>query len=94
MIHYYDIGDYLKREAKLNLLAGFENLDSVPFEKITPNNKGDWINQREDAFDKLIALKRDKKLQNPSVFDINSIMIEKSPPIKRKSHGFKILKRN
>ncbi|GAA8914199.1 DEAD/DEAH box helicase family protein [Helicobacter pylori] len=71
-IHYYDIGDYLKREEKLNLLANFENLDSVPFEKITPNNKGDWINQREDAFEKLIPLKRDKKLQNPSVFDINS----------------------
>ncbi|GHS25610.1 helicase [Helicobacter pylori] len=72
-IHYYDIGDYLKREAKLNLLANFENLDSVPFEKITPNNKGDWINQREDGFEKLIPLKRDKKLQNPSVFDINSV---------------------
>ncbi len=71
-IHYYDIGDYLKREAKLNLLANFENLDSVSFEKITPNNKGDWINQRNDDFEKLIPLKRDKKLQNNSVFDINS----------------------
>ncbi len=71
-IHYYDIGDYLKREEKLHKLAQFENLDLVPFEKITPNNKGDWINQREDGFDKLIPLKRDKKLQNPSVFDINS----------------------
>ncbi|GHR56710.1 hypothetical protein VN1264_10060 [Helicobacter pylori] len=71
-IHYYDIGDYLKREEKLNRLASFENLDSVPFETIIPNNKGDWINQREDGFDKLIPLKRDKKLQNPSVFDINS----------------------
>ncbi|GAA7698550.1 DEAD/DEAH box helicase family protein [Helicobacter pylori] len=71
-IHYYDIGDYLKREEKLNRLANFENLDSVPFEKITPNNKGDWINQREDGFEKLIPLKRDKKRQNPSVFDINS----------------------
>ncbi len=72
-IDYYDIGDYLKREAKLNLLANFENLESVPFEKITPNNKGDWINQREDGFEKLIPLKRDKTLQNPSVFDINSL---------------------
>ncbi len=72
-IHYHDIGDYLKREAKLNLLANFENLDLVPFKEITPNNKGDWINQRDDAFDKLIPLKRDKKLQNPSVFDINSL---------------------
>ncbi|GAA9839779.1 hypothetical protein VN0561_09160 [Helicobacter pylori] len=71
-IHYYEVEDYLKREAKLNLLANFENLESVPFEKITPNNKGDWINQRNDGFEKLIPLKRDKKLQNPSVFDINS----------------------
>lgn len=71
-IFYYEVGDYLKREAKLNLLAGFENLESVPFKEITPNNKGDWINQREDGFDKLIPLKRDKKRQNPSVFDINS----------------------
>ncbi len=30
-IHYYEVEDYLKREAKLNLLAGFENLDLVPF---------------------------------------------------------------
>ncbi|BAW76536.1 type IIG restriction-modification enzyme [Helicobacter pylori] len=71
-IHYYDIGDYLKREEKLNRLSNFTNLDAIPFETITPNNKGDWINQREDDFDKLIPLKRDKKLQNPSVFDINS----------------------
>ncbi|GAA6876967.1 hypothetical protein HpHNI60_11390 [Helicobacter pylori] len=72
MIHYYDIGDYLKREEKLNRLANFSNLDAIPFETITPNNKGDWINQREDGFEKLIPLKRDKKLQNNSVFDINS----------------------
>ncbi|GAA7877962.1 hypothetical protein HpMS196_11530 [Helicobacter pylori] len=71
-IHYYDIGDYLKREEKLNRLANFTDLDAIKFETITPNNKGDWINQRDDAFEKLIPLKRDKKLQNPSVFDINS----------------------
>ncbi|GAA9994880.1 DEAD/DEAH box helicase family protein [Helicobacter pylori] len=72
-IHYYDIGDYLKREAKLNLLANFENLDSVPFKEITPNDKGDWINQRNDDFEKLILLKRDKKLKIfDTIFDINS----------------------
>ncbi|GAA7871881.1 DEAD/DEAH box helicase family protein [Helicobacter pylori] len=72
-IFYYEVEDYLKREAKLNLLAGFENLDLVPFKEITPNDKGDWINQRDDAFEKLIPLKRDKKLQNNSIFDINSL---------------------
>ncbi|MGL2878945.1 type ISP restriction/modification enzyme [Helicobacter pylori] len=72
-IFYYEVEDYLKREAKLHLLANFENLDFVPFEKITPNAKGDWINQRNEEFEKLIPLKRDKKLQNPSIFDINSL---------------------
>ncbi len=71
-IHYYDIGDYLKREEKLNRLSNFSNLDAINFKTIIPNNKGDWINQRDDGFDKLIPLKRDKNLQNPSVFDINS----------------------
>ncbi len=71
-IYYYEVEDYLKREAKLHLLANFENLDLVPFSEITPNNKGDWINQRDDAFDKLIPLKRDKTLQNNSIFDLNS----------------------
>ncbi len=72
-IHYYEVGDGLKREAKLNLLAGFENLDFVPFKEITPNDKGDWINQRNDDFEKLIPLKRDKKLKIfNTIFDLNS----------------------
>ncbi len=69
-IHYYDIGDYLKREEKLHRLANFTDLDAIKFETIIPNAKGDWINQRDDAFDKLIPLKRDKNAK--SVFDINS----------------------
>ncbi len=72
-IFYYEVEDYLKREAKLNLLAGFENLDLVPFKEITPNDKGDWINQREDAFEKLIPLKRNPKLKIfNTIFDLNS----------------------
>ncbi|PUD38498.1 restriction endonuclease [Helicobacter pylori] len=72
-IFYYEVEDYLKREAKLNLLANFENLESVPFKEITPNDKGDWINQRNDDFEKLIPLKRDKtsKIFN-TIFDLNS----------------------
>ncbi|QQW86384.1 DEAD/DEAH box helicase [Helicobacter pylori] len=72
-IHYYEVEDYLKREEKLNLLAGFENLESVPFKEITPNAKGDWINQRNDGFEKLIPLKRDKKSKIfDTIFDLNS----------------------
>ncbi len=71
-IFYYEVEDYLKREAKLNLLANFENLESVPFKEITPNDKGDWINQRNEEFEKLIPL-RDKKLKIfDTIFDLNS----------------------
>ncbi len=72
-IFYYEVEDYLKREAKLNLLAGFENLDFVPFKEIVPNDKGDWINQRNDDFEKLIPLKRDPKLKIfNTIFDLDS----------------------
>lgn len=72
-IFYYEVEDYLKREAKLNSLAGFENLESVPFKEITPNNKGDWINQRNEEFEKLIPLKRNEKLKIlDTIFDLNS----------------------
>lgn len=75
-IFYYEVEDYLKREAKLHLLASFENLESVPFSEITPNDKGDWINQRNDAFEKLIPLKRDQKLKIfDTIFDINSRVV-------------------
>ncbi|MDO7813845.1 DEAD/DEAH box helicase [Helicobacter pylori] len=71
-IFYYEVEDYLKREAKLNLLANFENLESVPFKEITLNAKGDWINQRNDGFEKLIPLKRDKTLKIfNTIFDLN-----------------------
>ncbi|GHP32180.1 helicase [Helicobacter pylori] len=72
-IYYYEVEDYLKREEKLNRLAHFTDLDAIPFETIIPNNKGDWINQREDGFEKLIPLKRDKKLKIfDTIFDLNS----------------------
>ncbi|WP_082221994.1 DEAD/DEAH box helicase [Helicobacter pylori] len=74
IIHYYDIGDYLKREEKLHRLANFTDLDAIDFETITPNDKGDWINQRNDGFEKLIPLKRDPKLKIfDTIFDINSM---------------------
>lgn len=76
-IHYYEVEDYLEREAKLHLLAGFENLESVPFKEITPNDKGDWINQRNDDFEKLIPLKRNEKLKIfDTIFDLNSVGVK------------------
>lgn len=48
-IYYRDIGDYLSREEKLNIVSG-QSLDSVEWVGIEPNESGDWINQRDVDF--------------------------------------------
>ena len=45
-IHYYDIGDYLLREQKLEIV-GNAQFDEVEWMNITPNEQGDWINQAQ-----------------------------------------------
>ena len=48
-LYYYDIGEYLKREEKLEKIKNFTSIGSIPWNIIKPNNKGDWINQRDNA---------------------------------------------
>ena len=50
-LHYHDIGDYLSREDKLARLVSFRDISAVPWQQITPNPAGDWVNQRSDLFD-------------------------------------------
>lgn len=56
-IYYYDIGDYLNREEKLNIISDFESIEGIKaWQKITPNKDYDWINQRDYSFMELIPL--------------------------------------
>ena len=54
-IHYRDIGDYLNRETKLEILDG-SRLATTDWQTITPNAYGDWIGQRSEAFQSLRLL--------------------------------------
>ena len=49
IIRYYDIGDYLSREQKLMAITEAQ-LDQLEWTDITPNEQGDWINQRSEAY--------------------------------------------
>ena len=64
-IHYRDIGDYLPREAKLEILAG-SRLAATDWQAITPNEYGDWIGQRSDVFQTLRPLSPDAAAQEGS----------------------------
>ena len=60
-IFYRDIGDYLSRDDKLSIIQQTPNVLHESFQLITPNDRGDWINQRGDDFDTFIPLAPAKK---------------------------------
>lgn len=78
-IYYHDIGDYLTREQKLNMVKDFRSISSqkLDWQIIKPNDKADWINQRDGVFDSLIPLAPEKKLNK----DSHSIFIINGPNI-------------
>ena len=54
-IHYHEVADYQTRADKLALLAA-NRKRTVPWQTITPDKYGDWINQRSDDFQNLFPL--------------------------------------
>ena len=54
-IYYRDIGNYLTREQKLDVLDK-SSLTNTEWQVIKPNEHGDWINQRNDVFQTLRPL--------------------------------------
>ncbi len=54
-IYYRDIGDYLTREQKLDILDK-SSLATTDWQVITPNEHGDWIGQRSQDFQSLRPL--------------------------------------
>ena len=60
-IFYHDIGDYLNREEKLRKITQAQSYRGLDWTLITPNEKHDWINQRDGLFDTLLPLAPEKK---------------------------------
>jgi predicted helicase len=58
-IHYNDIGDYLTREQKLQIVSD-TSIDVIDWQSITPSADGDWINQRDEMFSTWPVLGRKK----------------------------------
>jgi predicted helicase len=73
-INYYGIGDYLKRVEKLKRVKESNSIANLNWQSITPNDKFDWLNQRDGLFDNLVPIVPDKKFQikAKSFFSIDS----------------------
>lgn len=65
-IHYYDIGDYLNREEKLRIVKNYATISNneMNWKKLSPNEHGDWISQRNDVFDTFIPIEPEKKFDS------------------------------
>lgn len=55
-IYYHDIGDYLSREEKLQIIADYKSINNIEWESIEPDKNYDWINLRNESYDKFIPL--------------------------------------
>jgi predicted helicase len=77
VIRYCDIGDYLSREDKLEILRDSASITSpkLHWKTLEPNEEGDWLNQRNDLFEKFIPLAPEKKYDKAakSFFIANSL---------------------
>ena len=66
-IHYHDIGNYLKRGKKLEIIKKFKSINNIDWEKIEPNEEGDWIAQRNELFNNYIPINPVKKFISNSM---------------------------
>ncbi len=57
-IHYFDIGDSLKKEVKLNQIKEWGGINGLPDEwnEIIPDEYGDWLGTRDESFSRFIVL--------------------------------------
>ena len=71
-IHYRDIGDYLSREEKLQLIREYGSIAGIPdWQDIQPDVHHDWLEQRDPAYQAFMPLgskeAKSKKIREPSV---------------------------
>lgn len=71
-IYFHDIGDYLSREDKLEKIADFKSLQGIlavnGWTKITPDEHGDWLGQRDNSFNDFILIGEKKDKSKKSIF--------------------------
>ena len=73
-IQYHDIGDYLSREQKLKIIKDYRSVYNINWTTLHPNDKADWINQRDGLFDSLIILSDTDKTNTKTIFTHYSSM--------------------
>lgn len=57
---YRDIGDYLSRKEKLNIIKDNSSIAKVDWKVIEPDKNNDWINQRDPNYQEYVSISGEK----------------------------------
>lgn len=72
-VFYHDIGDYLSREDKLKIIAGFRSIRGLDakngWQQVVPDDHGDWLKQRDDSVAGFIRIGDKKDKSTPVLFE-------------------------
>lgn len=72
VLRYYDVGDYLTQQEKLDAVERLQSIEQIEWRTVAPNAEGDWVNQRDPAFEKFIPLGDKDATDGKVVFDVYS----------------------
>jgi predicted helicase len=72
VIKYFDIGDYLTKEEKLEIVSNAGSFMNLETTLIKPNEFGDWINQRDTVYQNFVPLISKDKSDFESIFSVYS----------------------
>lgn len=73
-LYYHDIGDYLSRKEKIQILENTGSVDELDWQRIIPDKNHDWINQRDPNYQKYTQLVSNSGKE--SVFGYNAMGIQ------------------
>lgn len=68
-IHYHDIGDYLSRDRKLEILRNNQSISTIKWESILPDKNNDWINQRDENYEFYTPMNDKEDMKNSVYLD-------------------------
>lgn len=72
VLRYYDVGDYLTQQEKLDAVERLQSIEQIEWRTVAPNAEGDWVNQRDPAFEKFIPLGDKDATDGKVVFEVYS----------------------
>jgi predicted helicase len=60
-LHYHDIGDYLNRKQKFEIISTFDSIENMEWKTLLPDDNHDWINQRDPNYQEYVKISGEEK---------------------------------